>query len=255
MKAARRLSLRSLLLLVLAGCAAPPEPRPPEPRPPELPRVPASFARAKRIAREIHRDHQVTLYCQCAYDARQRIIAESCGYTPRRPGRRARSVEWEHLVPAHEFGAQRACWRDQACRDRRGRRYGGRRCCRERDAEFRRMEADLMNLSPEIGELNADRSNFAFGDVPGEARAYGACDFELDHAQRRVEPAPDIRGDIARAYLYMHDTYGSAALPLSPEARARFEAWHRADPPGDWERIRNARITLIQGVGNAWVER
>src|SRR5690606_6690265 len=159
--------------------------------------------------------------------------------------RRARSVEWEHLVPAHEFGAQRACWRDQACRDRRGRRYGGRRCCRERDAEFRRMEADLMNLSPEIGELNAQRSNYRFGEVAGEAREYGACDFEVDRRRDTVEPAPGIRGDIARAYLYMHDTYGPAALPLTAEERARFEAWHRADPPSAWERLRSARVARV----------
>src|SRR5690606_17892727 len=116
-----------------------------------------------------------------------------CGYEPRRPGRRARRVEWEHLVPAHTLGGQRPCWRRRACTDSRGRRFGGRRCCRQRDPEFARMEADLMNLSPEIGELNADRSHFAFGEVPGEARRYGRCDFDVDRDTDTVEPAPSIR--------------------------------------------------------------
>lgn len=260
-----RLALRCAWLALLGGCLAPAEPRPPAPpRPPVVsppepgpgparPRVPRSFARAKRLARAIQRDHRVTLYCQCDYDPQQRIASDACGYLPRHPGARSERVEWEHLVAAYEFGAQRACWQNQACRDRHGRRFGGRRCCRERDAEFRRMEADLMNLSPEIGELNADRNNFRFGEVAGEAREYGACDFEIDRASDTVEPAPSVRGDIARAYLYMHATYGHAALPLAPADLARFETWHRADPPSEWERIRNARIVVIQGVGNPWI--
>lgn len=254
-----RLTLRGLLLALVAGCAAPPEPRPPPAAaglaPPAVPRVPHSFSHAKRLARGIYRDHRTTLYCQCAYDGRQRISGDACGYVPRHPGARSGRVEWEHLVAAYEFGAQRACWREKTCHDRRGRRFGGRRCCRQRDPEFRRMEADLMNLSPEIGELNSDRSNFRFGEVEGEAREYGACDFEIDRERDRVEPAPSIRGDIARAYLYMHDTYGQAALPLAPDERARFEVWHRADPPSTWERVRNERIATIQGVRNAWIER
>lgn len=261
----RWLALRCAGLALLGSCLAPPEPRPPAPpgppqvSPPETgagraaPRVPRSFEHAKRIARGIYRDHRVTLYCQCDYDRHQRIDAEACGYEPRHPGARSRRVEWEHLVAAYQFGAQRACWRPAACRDRHGRRFGGRRCCRERDAEFRRMEADLMNLSPEIGELNADRSNFRFGEVPGEAREYGACDFEIDREHDTAEPAPDVRGDIARAYLYMHATYGQAAVPLAPAELDRFEAWHRADPPSGWERVRGARIAAIQGVGNPWL--
>ena len=267
------------MLAVLAGCAAPPEPRPPDTSPPHAPpphaappatqppappppldarptpRVPRSFSHAKRLARGIYRDHRVTLYCQCGYDGRGEVSSEACGYEARHPGARAERVEWEHLVAAYEFGAQRACWRDAPCSDRRRHRFGGRRCCRERDPEFRRMEADLMNLSPEIGELNADRSNFHFGEVAGEAREYGACDFEVDRASETVEPTPSVRGEIARAYLYMHATYGQRALPLAKEELERFEAWHRSDPPSEWERVRSARIAAIQGVRNPWVDR
>jgi endonuclease I len=53
----------------------------------------------------------------------------------------------------------------------------------------------------------------------------------------------------------MHEVYGSAALPLTSDELARFEAWHRADPPSAWERVRNQRIRGIQGVGNRWVDR
>jgi deoxyribonuclease-1 len=251
--------LRTWLLCVVAGCGSPPEPRAPELAPPgplrEGPHVPGSFEQAKHLANRLYRDHRVTLYCHCEYDRHRRIQPRSCGYVPRHRARRAARVEWEHLVAAYEFGAQRACWRQKPCSDSRGRSYGGRRCCRELDPEFRRMEADLQNLSPEIGELNADRNNFEFGEVEGEAREYGACDFEVDRRGHVAEAALDVRGDIARAYLYMHETYGPAALPLSPASLERFRAWHRADPPTAWERERDARISAIQGVGNPWLGR
>lgn len=257
-----KLAMLGAWLALLVSCIpveprAPAPPAPPAPPEAAVPHVPRSFSQAKRLARGIYRDHRITLYCQCAYDRRQRLDVingtATCGYVPRLGGARSRRVEWDHLVAASEFGSQRACWTGKLCRDRRGRRFGGRRCCRQRDPEFRRMEADLMNLSPEIGELNADRSDFHFDAVPGEAREYGSCDFEIHRESRAAEPAPSIRGEIARAYLYMHATYGQAALPLAAAELARFEAWHRADPPTAWERIRNARIAAIQGVANPWL--
>jgi deoxyribonuclease I len=248
---------RVLLILLVAGCGAPSEPRPPRPPvvAPQAPRVAGSFERAKRLARGVYRDHRVTLYCECAYDARQRVDGAACGYTARRPGTRSRRVEWEHVVSAYELGAHRACWRGKSCRDSHGRRYGGRRCCRARDDEFARMEADLHNLVPEIGELNADRTNYGFGEVEGERRQYGACDFEIDRRSRTAEPTASVRGDIARAYLYMHEIYGPIALPLAPAELARLQAWHRSDPPTAWEHLRNTRIGAIQGVTNPWLDR
>lgn len=215
---------------------------------------PSSFRRAKRLAMELYADHRTTLYCGCDYAPDKSVRAETCGYSPRIDGRRARHIEWEHLVPAHSFGSHRACWVNRPCRDRAGRAFGGRRCCRKADAEFRRMEADLQNLTPEIGELNGDRRHFRFGEVEGEPRRYGACNFEVSRPTRTVEPPPSARGEIARAYLYMWRTYGPGALPLSRAEIEQFERWHRADPPTPWERTRDARITKIQGAGNPWLD-
>ncbi len=56
--------------------------------------------------------------------------------------------------------------------------YKGRTCCREIDANFSRMEADLHNLVPEIGEL-LGTIQFSFWDlpfiVPGQ---FGQCEFK-----------------------------------------------------------------------------
>jgi deoxyribonuclease I len=211
---------------------------------------PSSFGQAKKLALSIYADHRSTFYCGCEYSAEKRVLAARCGYSPRNHGARSTRVEWEHIVPAFAFGAHRQCWTEKLCRDSKGKQFKGRSCCRRSDPEFRRMEADLQNLAPEIGELNADRSHFAFGEVEGEPRAYGRCDFEVDRQAKTVEPATALRGDIARAYLYMHRAYGPDAFPLSAFDIARFERWHRADPATGWERIRDARIAQIQGIHN-----
>ena len=67
------------------------------------------------------------------------------------------------------------------------------------------MEADLYNLQPTIGEINQQRQNFKMSIIPGEKRNFGKCDFEVQN--KFVEPSPNIRGDIARTYFYMADTY------------------------------------------------
>ncbi len=217
------------------------------------PAPPPSFQEAKLLAMEVYADHRETLYCGCAFDEHKVVLPESCGYVPRQNGERARRVEWEHVVPAATFGRHRACWRDETCRDEAGRAVTGRACCAALDPEFRAMEADLQNLVPAIGELNLDRSDRWFGLVPGESRAYGRCDFEVDVRENVVEPRESVRGDVARIALYMHAAYGESALPLSDDALFLLWEWQAADPPDAWERERNSRIGELQGEINPLV--
>lgn len=212
---------------------------------------PSSFSSAKKIlARDLYRDDdRVTFYCGCRFDeqpisgkpGRTRLTpaAESCGLQPRKNANRAARIEWEHVVPAWEFGHQLQCWQN-----------GGRKAC-GKDPVFRRMEADLYNLVPAVGELNGDRSNYRFGMIEGEPRAYGACDFEVDFKQRVAEPPEQVRGDIARTYFYMEDRYG---LKLSRKQRQLFEAWSKMDPVDPVEQRRARSIAAIQGHENPFVE-
>ena len=112
------------------------------------------------------------------------------------------------------------------------------------------MEADLHNLAPAVGELNGDRSNLAYGVIEGEHRVYGDCDFEVDRGAMIVEPAHGIRGDVARVWLYMSDTYG---IELSAQDRIMFNDWTKNDPPDEWEVKRNKRIREVQGNDNPFV--
>ena len=215
----------------------------------------ASFRTAKKISTRIHADARYSFYCGCSYayrrDASQRyarnhVEPRDCGYEPARSSERARFIEWEHVVPAYDFGRTRSCWREghPRCKGR------GRKCCRKVDPIFRAMEADLHNLQPAIGELNQDRGHLGFGLIPGEERDYGACDFEVDRHARVVEPRPEVRGDIARTYFYMERMYG---VRISRKNRRLFETWDAQDPISPREQRRNRRIMEVQGNSNPFV--
>lgn len=216
-----------------------------------------SFAKAKAIARDvIYKDRRIDLYCGCTYTlsgkSGGKISNLACGYEPRKNATRGKILEWEHIVPAWFFGHSRACWKkgDEACIDSKGRRFKGRRCCVTVDEEFQRIEADLHNLAPSVGELNGDRSNKPYGIVDGERRDYGRCNFEINWTSAATEPPDNVRGDVARVWLYMSKTYGVA---ISPEMKAMFDAWSQSDPVDDWERTRDQRIEQVQGNRNEFV--
>ncbi len=209
---------------------------------------PKSFSAAKKSLIRLYHSEQAeqSFYCGCSYseqavNGKNKLLAnhQSCAYTPRKNAKRAARIEWEHVVPAWEFGHQLQCWQT-----------GGRKACRK-DPVFKAMEADLFNLVPALGEVNGDRSNFQFGMISGEARAYGACDVEIAFKERRVEPRPDIRGDIARSYFYMAKQYG---LKISKQNRRLYEAWARQDPVSEQElRIARAK-TKLMGWSNPFIE-
>ena len=208
-----------------------------------------SFSKSKRIlAKEIYKDHQVSFYCSCDYslkkkspDSKKKRLTpdwKSCGYEPRKQPKRASRIEWEHVMPAHHFGKHLQCWKD-----------GGRKACRK-DPLFKQMESDMHNLVPAVGEVNGDRSNYKYGIITGEKRAYGQCDVEIDFKARTAEPAPNIRGDIARIYLYMTDRYGTR---LSKQQRKLMLVWSKQDPIDAWERKKNKMVLNIQKNINKYV--
>lgn len=214
-----------------------------------------SFTKAKKLMKKVYYDNQQSFYCGCHYNyielnGKEKILvdANSCGYKPSKNNQRAIFIEWEHVVPAWHFGHDRQCWREPICTNSKGKKFKGRKCCEKIDPLFRIMQADMYNLQPAIGELNANRSNLYFGIIDGEPRKFGACDFEVDN--KVVEPKEDIRGDIARTYFYMEYNYG---ITISNKQRKLFELWDKNDPVSDWERKRAKRIEKIQGNKNKFI--
>lgn len=130
-------------------------------------------------------------------------------------------------------------------------RCGDRQACRRNSERFNRIEADMHNMYPARKDLNKDRGSYPFREIRGERRVERDCDFEIDHRARVVEPRPAVRGDIARAMLYMAERYD---LKIYERQRRMLLDWHRDDPPDDAERRRNRLIAELQGRSNAWIE-
>lgn len=87
--------------------------------------------------------------------------------------------------------------------------------------------------------------------IPGEKRAFGGCNLEVDSPIRRVEPPEAVQGDIARTIFSREDTYG---FNLSWQDEQSFTVWSRKDPLDAWEIERDRRIQAIPGQGNRFVE-
>lgn len=204
---------------------------------------PSSFDEAKRAMPSIMRKLQSpsTLYCGCSLIfERNRYYPDlaSCGYQVRKDAKRAARIEAEHIMPAWEFGHQRACWAQ-----------GRRSQCSLEDRDFQKIEGDLHNLYPAVGEVNGDRSNFRFSEW-NAAPMYGQCEMAVDFKSRRAQPPVRARGIISRAYLYMSETY---EIRLSDAQRRLFEAWDKLYAPTDDECLWNSLVTNIQGRDNRFV--
>ena len=158
-------------------------------------------------------------------------------------------IEWEHVVPAYVFKSSFLNGQLEApkCVKENGKKYKGRRCASKVNKEFKRMEADMYNLFPAIGEVNGLRSNYPMTIIEGEEREFGKCDVEI--RRRKVEPRDEVRGEIARTYMYMDSVYPGKGI-LSNQNREMFEEWDRSDPVDKWECERARRIERIQGNRN-----
>ncbi len=211
-----------------------------------------SFSELKRTLKSIYlqSNKNRTFYCNCSFDSNKQIDHTSCNYSPRKESnQRSHRLEFEHVVPAHALGKNLQCWREPICTKKNGKTYKGRKCCSKVSIEFRKMQSDMHNLFPSVGEINGDRSNFVFGEIDGEERKYGQCDFEVDEGI--AEPRESIRGDIARSYFYMSHQYGMA-IPDDYEGMLR--EWHLSDPADEWERDRNSLIEDVQGNRNPFID-
>ena len=210
-----------------------------------------SFRLAKKKAYQITSKLSRTFYCRCPYEDR-RVAGNVCTFKTTRFAKRATRTEVEHIVPVHAFGQSFKAWRDGdiACVDRKGKRYRGRRCSTKVVPLFRKMSSDLYNLRPVVGALNALRSNFRMGEVEGEARGFGSCDVEIGAGV--FEPPDDVKGDVARTYLYMDAAYPGHGI-LGRKQRKLMNAWHRLDPVSDDERRWAQDVEAIQGNANPFI--
>ncbi len=118
----------------------------------------------------------------------------------------------------------------------------------------------MHNLFPAVGEVNALRGDLPMGllDPPDRPHpnqtqgmvTFGACKTTIDHG--KLLPREEVRGDLARAALYMDRAYPSRNILDEPH-RTLFARWSADDPPDAWERERNRKIGELQGNENPFI--
>lgn len=210
-----------------------------------------SFSKAKKLMMErVYFDHRETLYCGATFDEKKRITLP-VGFHTAKHVKRSKRVEWEHVVPAENFGRTFSEWRDghTRCVDSKGKAFKGRNCASKVNEEYRYMQSDLYNLYPAIGAVNAMRSNYNFTMLPDVKPDFGSCLVKIDN--RKVEPTIESRGQIARTYLYMEQRY--PRYRMSKSQRQLMHAWNKMYPVSAWECLRAERISKIQGNRNTLV--
>lgn len=210
-----------------------------------------SYRSSRRFLNQNIQIEPYTFYCDCRVymqktknKERPVVDIDDCGFQNRssKIENSYTALSREHIVPASRFGPD-YCWNEKICKRSNGDLFGGRECCRDIDEKFRIMEADLINLRPAILSVNRDRRDFAFGEIPGENRQYGKCDFEIDFEKDIVEPREEIRGDIARTYFYFENIY---KMQLTDSERELFLRWDLDDPVTEEEIKRNSILSAKQ---------
>ncbi len=210
-----------------------------------------SFRKAKKLMMdEVYFDHRETLYCVASFDSKKNVNLP-IGFVTEKHLKRAKKIEWEHVVPAENFGRTFREWRDghPDCIDSKGRAFKGRNCASKVSKEYRYMQSDLHNLYPAIGSVNAMRSNYNFTILPEAKSEFGSCLMKIDGG--KVEPPSESRGQIARTYLYMEERY--PRYKMSRSQRQLMTAWNTQYPVTSAECKREDRIKAIQGNENHFV--
>ena len=109
------------------------------------------------------------------------------------------------------------------------------------------MQADLYNLQPAVGEVNGLRSNYQIALINGEKREFGKCDVEIKN--KKFEPSENVRGNIARIYMYMELSYPKY-IRFDKNIKEMIIAWDKDDPVDAWECSRAKTIEQYQGNTN-----
>ncbi len=207
-----------------------------------------SFSTAKRLLlQQVYAtsESRRTLYCQARFDENKQVQLPS-GFASSKYLNRLARYETEHVVPAENFGRSFKVWREghSNCVNSKGKAYKGRRCAEKTSAEYRLMQADMYNLYPAIGAVNAARSNYNFTMLSKAESDFGSCDMRIE--KRKVQPPTTARGTIARSYLYMEATY--PRFSMSSSQRKLMQAWDKQYPvtPAECQ-----RADIIQRVQNS----
>lgn len=151
-------------------------------------------------------------------------------------------IEWEHIVPASKLSEKLSCSQEYKFSTDNKRTY-----CQKTSEDFRRMESDLHNLVPAIALLNRDRKDSEYSqqqksDKKSKYNDLRKCGYKSNNGT--FVPRSNVRGWIARTYLYMYKMYDIA---LTPSELQQYKEWDRRYPPSQKEFKMREIINGIMG--------
>ena len=201
---------------------------------------PQNFSQAKRIIKMFHYDYMQTTFSKIDfyYDP-YKCMSVSLPIT----------VKWMKIVPPSFFARDKKCWNESICEKWNKKLYSGARCCRKVDKEYQVMDADLHNIVPVTQEFLQTRQDFMFTTVTEPDQVLYKT--KINSVNKTVEPVDDLKGDIARIYLYMNEKY---SLGLSEKQRTLYLQWHHSDPVSKKECGLHKKVFKLQGTINSYVQ-
>lgn len=213
------------------------------------------FSSTKDWLKKITKLHPYGFYTDCPIDiedvsygsGKKGIVINmsptGCGLSVKGYSSRATRGEAEHIVPASWFGYKFDCWK-------KGRSY-----CSDHDKTYAAIEGDPLNLQYVYGNINAERSNYKYGEFgytnDSQTHDYlGNGDVLFDNKNKLFEPPESKKGWIGRAHLYMHDKYN---VEYSKRYYALMRKW-ASYPTTDWECKYNGLVKRDFGFSNPYVD-
>jgi len=211
---------------------------------------PDNRSQAKNVVMMIDLDYKKSAINGCDYDYDKTscmdktiVDANSCALAEDNL-----SIKWMQVVPDTYYGRNRACMNEKKCVNIfTKKRFGSPMCCRRIDTEYQKMEADLFNLIPVVSTLAESQKGRIFAPVKTPLEKIG----RVKIGREAIEPPDEVKGNVARVYLYMEGRYG---LQLSKRQTALYERWSKLDPVDAKECKVGKLILKIQGAPNPYIE-
>lgn len=142
---------------------------------------------------------------------------------------------------------------------------------RSKGAQYGNGKSDMHSLAPCKNNVNSDRSNYPFGEIPAnhtenwyykdkKQKTVPTTLIEEYARQRQgmFQPREAAKGEVARAMMYFYTMYRQEALDADPDffniQRVTFCEWHDKHPVDSLEYTRSNIIAAYQdGKANPFV--
>ena len=205
-----------------------------------------SQSQLKSTLLHTYQDQRKTFLCEQPFTQKGKVNLKYCQRCPKIES----NIQWMPVVSHQQLANQLNCFNNKICINKQNKTFKGLKCCFEHDTNYRKASLDLHNFVPELSYIKQQRRHFSFGTISGKADRTTDCTVHVDTKAKVIHTPKNVRGMVARAYLYMRKEY---YLHLSDEEVALYQMWHREYPASSWEKVRNEKIFAIQGNRNPYV--